>query len=436
MRPLLLSLIALLSVVSQAQTDTVFHDMPVTFSKDSQPFSDGYSIGLMQRQELDENYERDFLGYPKGWTKEETFISHQILDFAQHLHQKHLAGESTDSTFNLMSEKFNVDYSHVIDEEVACMRYMAFRGQNSCIQFVVDANANLDFSDDEVHELCWEPRPIDENVQKERVTLDFEYEYVVGDDVKRDELSMVVMVDSIKFSPTHGMLGLLTSTYGYGEFTFEQDTFYVRSLIAGYKLSKYASLYHSPNLNSSDRISKGDYFNFNGRVLQFTGISNDPASIQFRELVNGEKPLSAKPGFFLPSFGGTDVISGNEIHTNDFLGKYVYIDVWGSWCTGCVIDLPHLVDNYANRDSANVAYLGVAYDVPENLDGAIEKYGITWPNVLSSDENNITELLNVKGYPTTILINPEGKVIATGLRGENLNELIAEAIEEDQQAVN
>lgn len=435
MRLLMLSLLTLFAVFSQAQTDTVFYEIPVAFNTGKAPYVQSYNVGLPQRNESDYIYEREFKGLPVGWSADETNFSHEILDYAQHLHQKHLAGEFTDSAFNAVSEKFKVDYSHVIDDEVACMRYLAFREMDSCIQFVVDANANLDFSDDEVHMLCWKPMPTDGSVKREKVELAFEYEYVQGGGIERDELSMVVLVDSIKFTPTYAMLGILTATNGYGEFTFEQDTFYVKSPIAGYKLSKYSSIFHSPNLASGDRISKDDYFNLNGRVIQFTGISNDPASIQFRELVDGEKPLSAKPGFFIPSFGGTDVVSGSQIHINDLIGKYVYIDIWGSWCSGCVMDLPKLVESYAKRDSSNVAFLGVAYDTPENLDAAIEKYGITWPNVLSTEDNNITELLNVKGYPTTILVNPEGKVIATGLRGENLNNLIAEAIAVDQKAV-
>lgn len=428
-----LFLLSISSVFALAQPDTVYHEIPVTFHKSKAPFSDGMGVALPQRQDTDFRYERAFKALPKGWTKEETFFAHQILNFNQHVYQKHVLGEFNDSLFEFMKQRHeSLRFDDVVDKDVASMMYIAYRLDGSCIEFALDANANLDFSDDEIHKGCAPNRHLNPEAEREYVELDYRYEYVQEGQVYEDSLTVVLTVDSARIGPNTSLLGLLNATYGYGEFKFEDDTVYVRSNIAGNSLVSYASLFVSPNLGYQQNAYVGDFVRVGGRILQFSKVLNHPARIQLRELVEGEKPVSAKVGFYLPSFGGVNVLTGDSVYTEDYKGKYLYIDIWGSWCAGCVIDLPNLVMSYAAMDKSTVDMIGVAYDVPQNLQNAIEKYGITWPNILNSDENNITELLNVNGYPTTILVNPEGVVIATGLRGENLNELIREAIEKDR----
>lgn len=433
MKLISLALMGLFSVSTFAQVDTVFHEIPVSIYKTKAPFSDGMGVAFAQRNDYDGRYEREFHSLPKGWTSEETYVAHQILDFNQHVHQKHLLGEFNDSMFQFMAEEFpSLTFDDVVDREVACMMYIAYRHKESCIEFVLDANANLDFSDDDVHTTCAPNRHLDPEAQSKNIELDYKYEYVLNGEVFTDSLTVAVRADSAQVGPNVTLLGLFNKTLGYGVFHFEGDTVYVRSGIANNELSKYASLYVVPNLSYSQNSYMADYVELNGRTLQFTDVLNNPARIQLRELVEGEKPKSSKVGFYLPSFGGVNVINGDSVHTDDYLGKYLYIDVWGSWCAGCVIDLPNLVNTYAELDKSEIEVLGVAYDVPQNLQGAIDKYGITYANILSSSSNGITSLLNIKSYPSTILINPEGKVIARGLRGENLLELIQEAIEKDK----
>lgn len=430
-----LSVLSICSIVALAQPDTVYHDIPVTFHKAKPPFSSGMGVAFPQRRDTDFRYERDFKALPNGWSEEETYFAHEILDFNQHVHQKHLNGEFNDSLFEFMKVRHeSLNFDDVVDREVASMMYIAYRTDGSCIDFALDANANLDFSDDEIHRICAPNRHLDPEAERERLELDFLYEYVQEGEVYEDSLTVVLTVDSAQVGPTTTLLGLLNGTYGYSDFMFEGDTVYVRSKIAGNTLVPYSSLFVAPNLGYQENAYVGDFVKINGRILEFSAVLNDPARIQLRELVEGEKPQSAKVGFYLPPFGGVNVINGDSVHTSDYAGRYMYIDIWGTWCAGCVIDLPQLVETYAEMDKSMVDIIGVAYDVPENLQNAIEKYGITWPNVLTSDDNDITGLLNVNGYPTTILVNPEGVVIATGLRGENLNELILEAIEKDRES--
>lgn len=433
MKLLALSILSVCSFFATAQTDTIFHEIPVNFHKTKAPFANGVGVAFPQRRDVDFRYERNFKALPVGWTKEETFFAFDILDFNQHVYQKHLFGELDDSVFAFMQEFHErLNFNDVVDRDVACMMYIAYRTEGGCIELALDANANLDFSDDEIHEMCAPNRHLNPEAKREILELPYRYEYVHGGEVIEDTLTVMLSVDSSRVGPNMSLLGLMNATYGYGEFFFEEDTVYVKSNIAGNSLTPFASLFVSPNIGYEENAYVGDFVKVNGRILEYSAVLNNPARIQLRELVAGERPQSAKVGFYLPSFGGVNELTGDSVSTTDYRGKYLYIDIWGSWCVGCVIDLPNLVNSYSEMDKSVVDVIGVAYDVPENLQEAVQEYGITWPNVLNSEENNITELLNVNGFPTTILVNPEGVVIATGLRGENLNEQIQIEIEKDQ----
>ncbi|RYD74896.1 MAG: TlpA family protein disulfide reductase, partial [Sphingobacteriales bacterium] len=75
---------------------------------------------------------------------------------------------------------------------------------------------------------------------------------------------------------------------------------------------------------------------------------------------------------------------------------------------------------YKKLDSNKIAFLGIAVDDKEQLKKYIEKEKILWPQILSNEENKIKDIYNIDSYPTTLLIDPNGKIIAKNLRGEDL----------------
>ena len=59
---------------------------------------------------------------------------------------------------------------------------------------------------------------------------------------------------------------------------------------------------------------------------------------------------------------------------------------------------------------------------------SIDKNSITWPQILSDETNKITNKYGINSYPTTLLINPEGIIVAKNLRGKELEDKIKELI--------
>ena len=132
---------------------------------------------------------------------------------------------------------------------------------------------------------------------------------------------------------------------------------------------------------------------------------------------------SMAPEFSIPDTGGK-ILSLSSLR-----GKYVLIDFWASWCGPCRGENPNLVKAFGQYKTKNFTVLGVSFDdKKDDWLKAIIKDGLTWPQVcdLQGMQDNMAKLYAVKAIPKTFLIDPEGKIIAVGLRGDEVENKLAE----------
>ncbi|RXK83118.1 TlpA disulfide reductase family protein [Filimonas effusa] len=137
-------------------------------------------------------------------------------------------------------------------------------------------------------------------------------------------------------------------------------------------------------------------------------------------------------GAIAPDFTQNDV-NGKPVKLSDFRGKWVLLDFWASWCGPCRRENPNLVKTYHAFKDKGFTVLGVSLDKPNDKDKwveAIAKDGLDWTQVsdLKAWENEAAKLYDVTAIPMNFLINPEGKIVAKYLRGEELNKKLAEVI--------
>ena len=157
-------------------------------------------------------------------------------------------------------------------------------------------------------------------------------------------------------------------------------------------------------------------------------LRNSFAGKELEERINAL--TSIVPGSMAPDFTENDV-NNKPIALSSLRGKYVLIDFWASWCHPCRMENPNLVKQYQLYKDKGFQVLSVSLD--DNADkwkDAIAKDGLPWLHVsdLRGWNNAACKLYAVRGVPSSFLVDPQGKIIASGLVGEKLNEKLKEIL--------
>jgi thiol-disulfide isomerase/thioredoxin len=125
--------------------------------------------------------------------------------------------------------------------------------------------------------------------------------------------------------------------------------------------------------------------------------------------------------------------NGKEVKLSSFRGKYVLVDFWASWCRPCREENPNVVKAYQKYKDKNFTILGVSLDQPGKKDAwlkAVMQDGLVWTQVsdLAYWNSPVVPLYRIESIPYNILVDPDGKIIAESLRGEDLEMKLAEVL--------
>ena len=133
-----------------------------------------------------------------------------------------------------------------------------------------------------------------------------------------------------------------------------------------------------------------------------------------------KKELAGKPS---PTFTNYENYSGGTSSLKDFRGKYVYIDVWATWCGPCKVEIPFLKELEQRFHGRNIEFISISVD-DENRSGTMEKAHKAWKTMVAEKNLSGVQLFTgsgwkadfiqaykINGIPRFILIDPKGNIV-------------------------
>ena len=150
------------------------------------------------------------------------------------------------------------------------------------------------------------------------------------------------------------------------------------------------------------------------------------------------KPPSAQPapgmnpsewiGKPVLDFQVTD-LNGEELSLEQYRGQVVLLDFWATWCPPCIAEIPNVKKTYEKYKDQNFQIIGISLDrSKEPLESYIEKEGLAWRQYWDNT-GKVSNLYKVQAIPSTFLIDGEGVIRKTNLRGHALEHAVAELVQ-------
>lgn len=139
---------------------------------------------------------------------------------------------------------------------------------------------------------------------------------------------------------------------------------------------------------------------------------------------------SEAPDITLPT------VDGKQMQLSDLRGRYVLLDFWASWCGPCRKEIPYLIQLFNETKEKRDQLTLVSFSIDNKEDAwkkAINDRGMNlegWVHAsdLKGWQSPESQMFGVEAVPRTVLINPEGKVVAFDLRGQEMIRTVKQLI--------
>jgi len=140
-------------------------------------------------------------------------------------------------------------------------------------------------------------------------------------------------------------------------------------------------------------------------------------------LLKATTSVGSKAPFF-----SAQTIDGNTINLNDYLGKFVFLEFWGTMCTNCMTEISYVVKLSEEISTDQLKIIGMMDDSREVASKFLTKNKLPYDNAIVDEK--IMQTYGITSMPSSFLIGPDGSIVGKDLRGKNLVEEVQKYINE------
>ncbi len=145
-------------------------------------------------------------------------------------------------------------------------------------------------------------------------------------------------------------------------------------------------------------------------------------------MIRIDKFLPVKVGDPAPQFA-EKTIDGKELRLSDYGGRFVLLDFWATWCAPCMAELPNLKTAYEKYAAeGRLVIIGVSLDSDvKDVRNFVRERSVSWAQLAlgPAETNAVAKAYHVSSVPATFLIGPDGKIAASDLNGQALQDELA-----------
>jgi thiol-disulfide isomerase/thioredoxin len=128
-------------------------------------------------------------------------------------------------------------------------------------------------------------------------------------------------------------------------------------------------------------------------------------------------------------------INGESVSLSDFKGKWIYIDIWATWCSPCVAEIPMLKELEHSMRGQNIVFMSISVDqTQEPWKNMVVEKELQGVQLWAGQNEVIKDFYKVSGIPRFMIIDPQGNIYESSADrpsmgvGEKLSALLSEGI--------
>jgi len=360
-----------------------------------------------------------------------------IFDHKQFYYQNYRNGIYSKAFFTNYFKKQKYDLRDtlvLIPQMMKCyFSYATGFDRNKKTTYVIDTNGNNDFADEKLME------------SEDRFSSDFDasatnvaIESFDGKNIISETTKCLIRLTANKpLTQIDAMVSI--PQFRYARISYEGEQYYVYSQYNSNEKSIYIckaqpyfkSLSRDFEIKPNQIVAIGNtYFKYEPtsqnlyRIKLTSGFSeaDKKTSNAKLDVLTPPRPIvSERVGMIAPDIKGINVQDGKILSLSALRGKYVFLDFWATWCGPCVAEFPNIRKVYDAFSSDQFVILGVCEDDRNGkIKAFLKEHEVIWQTIIKSASTTKTKGYNISSFPTSYLIGPDGKIITTNLRGDDL----------------